>query len=53
MLFCTFYTGYDGEPIVHIGWDEDVTIRELAERVLSVIGYRGDARCGMSRAKLT
>ena len=32
---------YDAEPIVNIGWGEDVTIRELAELVLSVIGYRG------------
>ena len=32
---------YDEEPIVNIGWGEDVTIRELAELVLSVIGYRG------------
>jgi GDP-L-fucose synthase len=32
---------YDGEPIVNIGWGQDVTIRELAELVLSAIGYRG------------
>jgi GDP-L-fucose synthase len=32
---------YDAEPIVNIGWGEDVTICELAELVLSVIGYRG------------
>ena len=32
---------YDGEPIVNIGWGEDVTIRELAEMLMSVIGYRG------------
>lgn len=32
---------YDAEPIVNIGRGEDVTIRELAELVLSVIGYRG------------
>jgi len=32
---------YDAEPIVNIGWGEDVTIRELAERVMSAIGYRG------------
>ena len=40
MQHCTFYT-YDAEPIVNIGWGEDVTVRELAELVLSVIGYRG------------
>src|SRR5450432_1269719 len=30
---------YDAEPIVNIGWGEDITIRELAELVRSVIGY--------------
>jgi GDP-L-fucose synthase len=32
---------YDGEGIVNIGWGEDVTIRELAELVVSVTGYAG------------
>jgi GDP-L-fucose synthase len=32
---------YDGEAIVNIGWGEDVTIRELAEVVASVAGFRG------------
>jgi GDP-L-fucose synthase len=32
---------YDGEAIVNIGWGEDVTIRELAETVASVAGFRG------------
>ena len=32
---------YDGEPIVNIGWGEDLTIRELAEMVMSAIGYTG------------
>jgi GDP-L-fucose synthase len=32
---------YDAEPIVNIGWGRDVTIRELAELVMSVIGYSG------------
>ncbi len=32
---------YDAEAIVNIGWGEDVTIRELAELVMSAIGYRG------------
>jgi GDP-L-fucose synthase len=35
------FQNYDGEPIVNIGWGEDVTIRELAEMVMSAIGYRG------------
>jgi GDP-L-fucose synthase len=32
---------YDAEPIVNIGWGQDVTIRELAELVMSAIGYCG------------
>ncbi len=32
---------YDDERIVNIGWGEDLTIRELAELVLSVVGYGG------------
>jgi GDP-L-fucose synthase len=32
---------YDAEPIVNVGWGQDVTIRELAELVLSAIGYNG------------
>jgi GDP-L-fucose synthase len=33
---------YDAEGIVNIGWGEDVTIRELAEMVMSAIGYSGE-----------
>ncbi len=32
---------YHAEPIVNVGWGEDVTIRELAEIIFSVVGYRG------------
>jgi GDP-L-fucose synthase len=32
---------YDAEPIVNIGWGQDVTIRELAELVMSAVGYNG------------
>lgn len=32
--------GYDG-PLVNIGTGEDVTIRELAQTVMEVIGFRG------------
>jgi GDP-L-fucose synthase len=32
---------YDAEPIINVGWGQDVTIRELAELVLSAIGYSG------------
>jgi GDP-L-fucose synthase len=33
--------GYDG-PLVNIGTGTDVTIRELAETVLKVVGFKGD-----------
>jgi len=36
-------TGYDG-PLVNIGTGTDVTIRELAETVLEVVGFQGDLR---------
>ncbi len=29
-------------PLINIGWGEDYTIRELAERVRDVVGFRGD-----------
>jgi GDP-L-fucose synthase len=32
---------YDAEAIVNIGWGEDVTIRELAEAIGAVAGFRG------------
>ena len=32
---------YHDEPMVNIGWGEDVTIRELAETIASVAGFRG------------
>jgi GDP-L-fucose synthase len=32
---------YDAEPMINVGWGQDVTIRELAELVLSAIGYSG------------
>jgi len=32
---------YDEEPIVNIGWGEDVTICELAETVAEVAGFNG------------
>jgi GDP-L-fucose synthase len=33
---------YDAEPIVNLGWGEDVTIRELVELVRSVVGFEGE-----------
>ena len=32
---------YDGEPIVNVGWGEDVTIKELAEMVAAATGFKG------------
>jgi GDP-L-fucose synthase len=32
---------YDDEPIVNIGWGEDVTIRELAEMIAAATGFKG------------
>jgi GDP-L-fucose synthase len=32
---------YDAEPIVNVGWGEDVSIRELAELVADVTAFRG------------
>ena len=32
---------YDAEPIVNIGWGEDVTIKELAEMVAAATGFEG------------
>ncbi len=32
---------YDEEPIVNIGWGEDVTIQELADMIAAVSGFRG------------
>jgi GDP-L-fucose synthase len=32
---------YDAEPIVNIGWGKDVTIRELAELVMAIVGFEG------------
>jgi GDP-L-fucose synthase len=32
---------YDAEPIVNVGWGEDVTIRELGETIASVTVYQG------------
>jgi GDP-L-fucose synthase len=36
-----FLQNYNDEPIVNVGWGEDLTIRELADTVMSAIGYSG------------
>jgi GDP-L-fucose synthase len=33
---------YDAEPMVNVGWGEDVSIRDLADLVMSAIGYRAE-----------
>ena len=33
--------GYDGDEIVNIGVGEDLTIRELAEKIAGIVGYHG------------
>lgn len=40
---CVFLmeTGYDG-PLLNVGTGEDVTIKELAERVKAVVGFKGE-----------
>jgi GDP-L-fucose synthase len=36
-------------PLVNIGWGEDYTIRELAERVRNVVGFRGEIEWDASK----
>jgi GDP-L-fucose synthase len=33
---------YDGEEIVNVGVGEDISIRELAELIAKVVGFRGE-----------
>jgi GDP-L-fucose synthase len=40
---------YDSEELVNIGCGEDVTIRELAELVISVVGYQGNLTFDLSK----
>jgi GDP-L-fucose synthase len=32
---------YDGEELVNVGWGEDLSIRELAELIKSIVGFHG------------
>jgi GDP-L-fucose synthase len=36
-------------PLINIGWGEDYTIRELAERVRDVVGFRGEVEWDKSK----
>jgi len=40
---------YDEEPLVNVGWGEDITIKELAELICSVVGYSGELKFDTSR----
>jgi GDP-L-fucose synthase len=40
---------YDEEPFVNVGWGVDIAIRELAEMVMSVIGYSGELKFDSSK----
>ncbi|WP_405456520.1 GDP-L-fucose synthase [Streptomyces sp. NBC_00101] len=42
-------TSYDGDDPVNVGCGEDLTIRELAETVREVTGYRGEIRWDTSK----
>jgi GDP-L-fucose synthase len=47
---CIFLMGhYHGDGIVNIGTGEDLAIRELAEKILKVVGYRGQLRWDTSK----
>ncbi|GAB2631844.1 GDP-L-fucose synthase [Streptomyces capparidis] len=37
----TLLRAYDGDEVVNVGCGQDLTIRELAQTVASVVGYRG------------
>ena len=39
---CVFLMrAYEGEPIVNVGWSEDISIRELAQLVARAVGFSG------------
>jgi GDP-L-fucose synthase len=40
---------YDDEPIVNVGWGKDVTIHELAELLMSIVGYKGKLKFDSSK----
>lgn len=40
---------YDEEALVNVGWGEDVSVKELAELIGSVVGYSGELKFDSSR----
>ena len=40
---------YDGEEHINVGTGEDVTIKELAETIVDVVGYKNDYECDASK----
>ena len=40
---------YDAEPIVNLGWGEDVTINELAQMVATATGFKGTLEFDFSK----
>ena len=47
---CTFLmNNYDGDKIVNIGTGNDITIRELADLIAEVVGYKGEIRWDTSK----
>ncbi len=40
---------YDAGDLVNVGWGEDVSIRELAETIASIVGWNGTLRFDPSR----
>lgn len=40
---------YDAEGLINIGWGEDVSIRELAEMITRVVGFKGKLTFDSSR----
>ncbi len=42
-------SNYDGEQFVNVGVGEDVSIKELAESVKEVVGYRGELKFDASK----
>jgi GDP-L-fucose synthase len=47
---CVFLmNAFDGEEWINVGWGEDISIRELAERVQQVVGFSGQLRFDASK----